>query len=140
MEVLVQEQLGQMTLWRKDNIWTGSRRMSRISLCRDGMCVLGAMTKGRKIIMYGRKTSHEHEYRLGYWLWQSFDCVDYNKLWKILQEMGIPDNLTCLLRNLYAGQEVTVRERERESYVCVCVCVCVYTYTSLHIATCLFNL
>ena len=40
---------------------------------------------------------------------QAFDCVDHNKLWKILQEMGIPDNLTCLLRNLYAGQEATVR-------------------------------
>ena len=39
----------------------------------------------------------------------AFDCVDLNKLWKILQEMGIPDHLTCLLRNLYAGQEVTVR-------------------------------
>ena len=39
----------------------------------------------------------------------SLDCVDHNKLWKILQEMGIPDHLTCLLRNLYAGQEVTVR-------------------------------
>ena len=38
-----------------------------------------------------------------------FDCVDHNKLWEILQEMGIPDNLTCLLRNLYAGQEATVR-------------------------------
>ena len=38
-----------------------------------------------------------------------FDCVDHNKLWTILQEMGIPDHLTCLLRNLYAGQEATVR-------------------------------
>ena len=38
-----------------------------------------------------------------------FDCVDHNKLWKILKEMGITDNLTCLLRNLYAGQEATVR-------------------------------
>ena len=38
-----------------------------------------------------------------------FDCVDHNKLWKILQEMGIPDHLTCLLRNLYAGQKATVR-------------------------------
>ena len=38
-----------------------------------------------------------------------FDCVDHNKLWKILQEIGIPDHLTCLLRNLYAGQEATVR-------------------------------
>ena len=39
----------------------------------------------------------------------SFDCVDHNKLWNILKEMGIPDHLTCLLRNLYAGQEATVR-------------------------------
>ena len=45
--------------------------------------------------------------------WQSnakaFDCVDHNKPWKILKEMGIPDHLTCFLRNLYAGQEATVR-------------------------------
>ena len=40
---------------------------------------------------------------------KAFDCVDHNKLWKILQEMGIPDHLTCLLRNLYAGQDATVR-------------------------------
>ena len=40
---------------------------------------------------------------------KAFDCVDHNKLWKILQEMGLPDHLTCLLRNLYAGQEATVR-------------------------------
>ena len=40
---------------------------------------------------------------------KAFDCVDHNKLWKILQEMGIPDHLTCLLQNLYAGQEATVR-------------------------------
>ena len=40
---------------------------------------------------------------------KAFNCVDHNKLWKILKEMGIPDNLTCLLRNLYAGQEATVR-------------------------------
>ena len=42
---------------------------------------------------------------------KSFDCVDPNKLWKILQELGIPDHLTCLLRNLYTGQEATVRAR-----------------------------
>ena len=40
---------------------------------------------------------------------KAFDCVDHNKLWKILKEMGIPDHLTCFLRNLYAGQEATVR-------------------------------
>ena len=40
---------------------------------------------------------------------KAFDCVDHNKLWTILKEMGIPDHLTCLLRNLYAGQEATVR-------------------------------
>ena len=40
---------------------------------------------------------------------KAFDCVDHNKLWKILKEMGIPDHLTCPLRNLYAGQEATFR-------------------------------
>ena len=40
---------------------------------------------------------------------KAFDCMDHNKLWKILKEMGIPDHLTCLLRNLYAGQEATIR-------------------------------
>ena len=40
---------------------------------------------------------------------KAFDCVDHNKMWKILKEIGIPDHLTCLLRNLYAGQEATVR-------------------------------
>ena len=40
---------------------------------------------------------------------KAFDCVDHNKLWKILNEMGIPDHLTCLLKTLYAGQEATVR-------------------------------
>ena len=42
---------------------------------------------------------------------KAFDCVDHHKLWKILKEMGIPDHLTCLLRNLYAFQEATVRTR-----------------------------
>ena len=40
---------------------------------------------------------------------KAFDCVDHNKLWKILQKMGIPDHLTCLLRNLYSGQEATIK-------------------------------
>ena len=44
---------------------------------------------------------------------KAFDCVDHNKLWKILKEMGIPDHVTCLLRNLYAGQEATVRTGHR---------------------------
>ena len=43
---------------------------------------------------------------------KAFDCVDHNKLWKILEEMGIPDHLTCLLRNPYAGQEATVRVKK----------------------------
>ena len=44
----------------------------------------------------------------------SFDCVDHRKLWKIFKEMGIPDHLTCLLRNLHAGQEVSVRTRHEK--------------------------
>ena len=69
---------------------------------------------------------------------KAFDCVDHNKLWKALKEMEIPDHLTCLLRNLYAGQEATVRtlcgtidwfkfETEYDRAVC-CHPVCL-TYT-----------
>ena len=47
---------------------------------------------------------------------KAFDCVDHSKLWKILKEMGIPDHLTCLLRNLYAGQDATVRTRQVTTY------------------------
>ena len=43
---------------------------------------------------------------------KAFDCVDHNKLWNILKEMGIPNHFTCLLRSLYAGQEATVRTRQ----------------------------
>ena len=50
---------------------------------------------------------------LPYWLCQSLDCVDNSKLWKILQEMGIPDHLACLLRNLYAGQKATELDMEQ---------------------------
>ena len=46
---------------------------------------------------------------------KAFDCVDDNKLWKILQEMETPDHLTCLLRNLYAGQETTVRTGQQQT-------------------------
>ena len=45
---------------------------------------------------------------------KAFDCMDHKKLWKILKEMGIPDHLTCLLRNLYAGQEATVRSEQQQ--------------------------
>ena len=44
-----------------------------------------------------------------------FDCVDHNELWKILKEMGIPDHLTCLLRNVYAGQEATELDMEQQT-------------------------
>ena len=46
---------------------------------------------------------------------KAFDCVDHNKLWKTLQEMGIPDHLTCLLRNPYAGQEATELDLEQQT-------------------------
>ena len=46
---------------------------------------------------------------------KAFDCVDHNKLWKILKEMGIPDHLTCFLRNLYTGQEETELDMEQQT-------------------------
>ena len=56
----------------------------------------------------------QEEFQKKIYLWRTdyakaFDCVNHNKLWKILKEMEIPDHLTCLLRNLYAGQEATVQ-------------------------------
>ena len=68
---------------------------------------------------------------------KAFDYVDHNKLWKILKEMGIPNHLTCLLRNLYAGQEATVRtEHETEDWFKIGKGVCQSCILSL----CLFNL
>ena len=59
-------------------------------------------------IMLGKRVPEKHPFLLIDYA-KAFDCVDHNKLWIILREMGIPDHLTCLLRNLYAGQEATVR-------------------------------
>ena len=68
---------------------------------------------------------------------KDFDCVDHNKLWKILKEMGIPDHLTCLLRNLYAGQEATVRAgHETTDWVQTGKGVC----QGCILSPCLFNL
>ena len=58
--------------------------------------------------------AHSREFQKNIYFWfidytKAFDYVDHNKLWKILKEIGIPDHLTCLLKNLYAGQEATVR-------------------------------
>ena len=61
------------------------------------------------IIEKAREFQKKRHLFLLYWLCKAFDCVDHNKLWKILREMGIPDHLTYLLRNLYADQEATVR-------------------------------
>ena len=58
-------------------------------------------------IMEKAREFQKNIYFIGYA--KAFDCVDHSKLWKILKEMGIPDHLTCLLRNLYAVQEATVR-------------------------------
>ena len=69
------------------------------------------MIKLTQIIKYFSKVA---ECRINIWkpiAFIAFDCVDHNQLQKILKEMGIPDHLTCLLRNLYAGQEATVRTK-----------------------------
>ena len=65
--------------------------------------------EGSKITADG-DCSHEIKRRLLLGVYaKAFDCVDHNQLWKILKEIGIPDHLTCLLINLYAGQEATIR-------------------------------
>ena len=78
---------------------------------------------------------------------KAFDCVDHNKLWKILKQMGIPDHLTCLLRNLYAGQEATVRTghgtmdwfqtgKEYVKAVYITYTPCLYNICRVHHAKC----
>ena len=67
---------------------------------------------------------------------QAFDCVDYNKLWKILQEMGIQEHLTCLLRYLYASQEATVRTGHGADWFRMGKAVC----QGYVLRLCLFNL
>ena len=62
----------------------------------------------RWIIKKSKRVPEKHPFLLIDYA-KAFDCVDHNKLWKILEEMGIPDHLACLLRNLYAGQEATVK-------------------------------
>ena len=63
------------------------------------------------ILLYGYKIIFHYDFNLHFAndYAKAFDCVDHNKLWKILKEMGIPEHRICLLRNLYAGQEATVR-------------------------------
>ena len=68
---------------------------------------------------------------------EGFDCVDHNKVWKILQEMGIPDHLTCLLRNLYAGQEATIRTRHG---ITDCYRIGKRILQGCILSSCLFNL
>ena len=64
---------------------------------------------------------------------KAFDCMDHNKLWKILQEIGIPDHLACLLRNLYPGQEATVRTGHRTAdWFKIGKKVCHPTYLTIH--------
>ena len=68
---------------------------------------------------------------------KAFGSVDHNKLWKILQEMGVPDHLTCLLRNLCAGQEVTLCINI-DIYTCVCIYVCIYIHVWIHAHICIY--
>ena len=91
-------------------------------------------------ILWITKTAREFQKNINFCLIdyaKDFDCVDHNKLWKILQEMGIPDHLTCLLRNLYAGQEATVRSgHETTDWFQIGKGVC----QACILSPCLFNL
>ena len=77
--------------------------------CRKGRGIRDQIAKVCRIIEKSREFQKIYFYFIDYT--KAFDCVDHNKLWEILKEMGVPDHLTCLLRNLYAGQEATVRTR-----------------------------
>ena len=87
---------------------SGTRRTSRCSRWfRKGRRTRDQIASICWIIEKARGFPGKHFYFIDYT--KAFDCVDHNKLWKILKEVGIPDHLTCLLRNLYAEQEATIR-------------------------------
>ena len=88
-----------------NNMWTVNFQMFRLDLEKQR----NQRSKCQHLLDHqkSKRVPEKHLFLL-YRLCQSL-CVDHNKLWKILKEMGIPDHLTCLLRNLYAGQEATVR-------------------------------
>ena len=86
--------------------------------------VQAGFRKGRRTrdqivdILWIMKKAREFQKNIYFWFIdyaKAFDCVDHNKLWNILKEMGILDHLTCLLRNLYAGQEVTELDMEQQT-------------------------
>ena len=97
---ILQDRLQQYVNWELSDIQAGfTKQRNQKSNCQ----YLLDHRKNKKI--------PEKNLLLLYWLCQSLDCVDHNKLWKILKEMGIPDHLTCL-RNLYASQEITELDME----------------------------
>ena len=81
----------------------------RAKLVRKGRGTRDQIANIRWIIKKKKKVFQRNIYFCFIDYVKAFDCVDHNKLWKILKEIGIPDHLTCLLKNLYAGQETTVR-------------------------------
>ena len=87
-------------------MWTINFLMFKLVLEKAGEAEIKLPTSAES---WKKQESSRKNLFLLHWLCQAFDCVDDNKLWKILQEMGIPDHLICLLRNLYADQEETVR-------------------------------
>ena len=87
-------------------MWTMNFQMFKLVLEKAGVPEIKLPTS---VGSSKKRESSPKNLFLLYWLCQAFDCVDHSKLWKILQEMGMRDQLTYLLRNLYAGQEATVR-------------------------------
>ena len=85
-------------------MWTENFQMFKLNLEK-------AEEPEIKLLISIIEKARELQKNIYFWFidYAKIDCVDHNKLWKIFQEIGIPDHLTCLLRNLYAGQEATVR-------------------------------
>ena len=92
-------------------MWTMSFQMFKLDF-RKGRGTRDQIVSIRWLIKKAREFQKNIYFCFIYYN-KAFDCVDHNKLWKVLQEMGIPDNLTCLLRNLYASQEATVLDMEQ---------------------------
>ena len=112
--------------------WTENFQMFKLGLekAKEPAIKLPTFTGSQRKQWNSRKTSISASLTM---LKTFFDCVAHHKLWKTLKEMGIPEHLTCLQRNLYPGQEATVRTRHRTTN-------CVRTEKGYLLSPCLFNL
>ena len=113
MQKILQNSLQQYVNWELPDVQTGFRKSRET---REQIANIHWIIKKKKKKKKGGGWTSKMHLVLLHWLWKVFDCMDHRNLWKILEEMGMPGHLTCLLRNLYAGQEILL-ELDMEQWI-----------------------